>query len=365
MNQVWTPESATEILRGTARLAEAHSPSHFAVAGPILRTQIGHVRSTLANPQPPAALSGHSIDPDVLACVEARVGALEQSEKNRTSSTPMALYYAARTEHQLITDYLTRNEYDGRTVTRLLLLAARTAALCGWLSSSLGEEGVAERYSLVSIRAATAAGASDHTATYLGRLAASHCRDGNPLDALSLIRAARVIGERPSPRRAAVLYAREARAHALLGESAAGARALHRAEDALSAIVDDESRTVGAPDANIDEEWLTTAFGVAWLELGQPSRALDCFTSLLCDGPPSAVPASARPYTSRGLLHVVDAQLALSELDAAVRAARRAVALLGILPPRLAHAYRKRFASRVAEPSVRDLFELLGDPPRH
>ncbi|WP_331723642.1 MULTISPECIES: hypothetical protein [unclassified Streptomyces] len=358
LHQRLTPRSAIDALHTTARLTDESPRSYLAVTGPALGSQLRNVLTALDNPQPLPSRHGHCLTPDALAHVEARLEALELQEAG-AQVTPAVLYFAARAEHRLITGLLTDGGYSRTTGARLLLLAARAAVLCAWLCGCLGEEARAERFSLAAIRAAAAAGAPRHVASYLPDLAFRHLLAGAPQDVLSLVTAARAIVRHPSPQLAAVLHTREAQAFARLGEDRAAGRALHRAAAALS-------DRHGSPDpfsVNVDETWLASAAGSVWLHLGRPGKALPHFAPLLDEGPAPHRPDPLSPYAARRLLSVVDTQLALGDLDAAAATAHRAIAFVGSLPPGLARQYRQRFASRAAEPVVRDLSQALSEQP--
>ncbi|WP_431045339.1 helix-turn-helix transcriptional regulator [Streptomyces sp. P1-3] len=364
LSRLWTPQGAIDALSSTARLADAQPRSYLTVTGPALDSQIRKSLAALADPQPPPTRDGRPVTPDTLAGIEARIEALELQEI-ATSATPMALYFAARAEHRLLTRLLTTHGYDQQTGTWLLLLTARTAALCEWLSTCMGEEARAERYSLAALRAATAAGSRTRVAAYMVDLAFRHLVAGHPKDMLSLVHAARAVVRRPPPSLAVTLHTREAQALARLGDSAASIRALDRATSALAAKVTDADPMTELLCVNVDEEWLDVSSGLTWLHLRRPKQALPRFATLLDDGPPSRTPAPLSPCTARRFLYVTDAQLALGELDSAAHSARRAVALVGSLPPGLAHQFRQRFAPHSTEPAVRDLIDTLTEHPAH
>ncbi|WP_190093874.1 hypothetical protein [Streptomyces melanogenes] len=357
----WTPQSAIDVLRNTARLDDARPRAYLAVTGRALESLLKKALSALDHPQPPSR-NGSPVTPETLAHAEARLEALELQEAG-ARVTPAVLYAAARAEHQLLTHLLSRCGYDFATGARLLLLAARAATLCGWLSGCLGEEARAERYCLAAIRAAAAAGAPRHVACYLVELASRHLLVGDPKDALALVNAARVTVRRPAPQLAAALYTREAQAFALLGDGKAVTRALIRATTALTA--QERDRTPDPLALNVDETWLASASGTAWLYLGRPKKALPCFVGLLYDSPATRPHTPPSPYSARQFLPVVDTQLALGELDAAAATAHRAIALVGILPPGLARQYRERFAAHVADPAAHDLVEALAEQHGH
>ncbi|WP_331723643.1 MULTISPECIES: hypothetical protein [unclassified Streptomyces] len=360
----WTPQSAIDALGSTARLADARPRTYLAVTGRALETLVKKALTALDHPLPVPSRDGCRVSPETLAHAEARLEALELQEAG-ARVTPAVLYLAALAEHQLLTGLLTSGGYNPTSGARLLLLAARAAVLCGWLSGCLGEEARAERHCLAAIRAAAAAGAPKRVACYLVELASRHLLVGAPKDALSLVKAARVAIRHPSPRFAAVLHTREAQAFARLGEEKAATRALIRATTALS---DDEPDRHRAPDPlclNVDETWLAAASGTAWLHLGRPEKAMPCFTGLLVGSPAARPHLPPSPYLARCLLPVVDTQLALGELDDAAATAHRAIALVGSLPPGLARQYRERFAPQAADPAVRDLVEALAEQRGH
>ncbi|UQA92328.1 helix-turn-helix transcriptional regulator [Streptomyces halobius] len=364
LNQSWTPQSAIDALHSTARLADTRPRSYLAVTGPALDSQIRATLAALADPQPPPSREGRRVTPDTLTRIEARIEALELQEA-RALTTPMALYFATRAEHRLLTTLLTSSGYDHKAGARLLLLAARTAALCAWLSGCLGEDARAERYALAAIRAASVAGARRHVAAYMPDLAFRHLVAGDPKDVLSLVHATRAIVRHPSPGLAVTLHSREAQALARLGDITASTRALDRAVSTLVTGPTEVDPTIDPLSINVDEEWLDVSSGAAWLHLGRPEKALPHLTTLLDDGPPSRPPTPPSPCAASRLLYVVDAQLALGELDAATHSAHRAAALVGNLPPDLAHQFRQRFAPHTTEPAVRDLIDTLTEHPTH
>lgn len=362
LHQPWTPDGAINGLHTTTRPAGTCPRPDLTLTGPALVSLTRKSLSTLTEPHEPPARTGYRVTPDTVTWIETRTQALEAHEAG-TFFTPTALYLAARTEHQLVTNLLTSGGYDRDTGIRLLLLAARTATLCAWLSSALGEEARAERYTVAAIRAAGAAGARQHVAAYLSQLAIRHIIIGDPDDALSLVHAAQTATRHPTARFAASLHTKEALALARLGEVADSALALGRAADALAANADSTDRSPASEpfDIDVDEGYLAIARGNAWLFLDRPHKALPCFATLLDDGPPAPTPDRASPYTARRLLYAVDVQLALNELDAAAHSVHRAVTLTGTPPPGLTRQFRQRLTPHRTEPLIRDVLDLLAE----
>ncbi|MBB5121229.1 hypothetical protein [Streptomyces eurocidicus] len=358
LEQPWTPQGAISATRRTAQPGREGTRSYLAVTGPVLEAQIKKALAALASPQQPPAQDGHFVNPDRLAGIEARTRALEVQGAG-SSATPMTLHHAARAGHRLVGRLLATGGYDRPTGTRLLLLATRTAALCGYFNSCLGDEAGAERYDLTAIRSAAAAGSRRHAAACMSRLAILHLIAGDARDALSLVNAAQSLTPRPSPRFDAFLLAREALALARLGEARRSTQALDRATALVTGAPDEGPPTDGFGfGIGIDEGHLNFGYGYAWHYLGDQKKALAHFAPFLA---PST--AQVPPRTARRLLYVVDAHLSLGDLDAAVDSAYRAVDLIGSLPPGLADQYRRRFVPYLAEAPVSDLLPHLADHP--
>ncbi|MEV7601363.1 hypothetical protein AB0O91_28755 [Kitasatospora sp. NPDC089797] len=361
LRQPWTPRGAIAVSRSAADTAAERGSGPIAT-GPSLDTVIRGAVAALDSGSRPPERDGPRIAPETLFWAEGRIRALEELEAG-TTIPPDALHLAARTEHRLISDLLTRHGYDRATGTRLLLLAARTATLCTWTSYVLGEEARTERYNLAAIRAACAAGASHHAAAFLTQLCFRHHHRGRPQDVLSLLRAARTVVSRTTPRLAVLLHTHRALALARLAEPAAGLRALEHAERAFAAAPrqwDPEAEPTGG---SIDEGFLTVSRGHAWLHLGQPARALSCFGALTGDGASADGPPT--PYAVIDLCLVVEAQLAADRIEEAVATVRRAVDRAGTLPPGVADRFRDLLAphaGRLPVPEIQDLLYGRSEP---
>ncbi|MEU8548910.1 hypothetical protein AB0C81_18280 [Streptomyces roseoverticillatus] len=358
LDESWTPQGTISTLTSTCRPAPPPR-SYLAVTGPVLDAQIKQAFAALASPRRPPARDGHLIDPHALTWAEARIRALEAMETG-TLLDLSALYAAARAEHQLVTALMTSSGYDHATGVRLLLLSARTAALCGWISTALGESAAAERYVLAALRAASAAGAHQDVAACLYRLAVIHFATGNPMDALSVARAAQAIVPKTQPFFVASLHIKEAVTLARLGEATAGAKRLGQAIAQAARGADQDAGST-ALDVIVNEGSLDIAQGIAWHSLGRPERALAHFAALTGDGPPSSGITVPSPYTAGRLLYAVDAQLSLGDLEAAAHHTRHAIAVTGTLPPGLAQRFRQRLVLHAAEPAVRELYDLLSE----
>ncbi|MEU5535594.1 hypothetical protein [Streptomyces sp. NPDC020362] len=354
----WTLSVAAATLRDAAQSADVQSRTFLTLTGSAV-TALTDAWLTAVNDDAP--LLGRTgcrteTSTETIALLEGRVTALEATE--RQLDAPL-LYPAAQAELRLITELLTNTNYDHSTGARLYLLAARVADRCGELATAFGDHASAERYALASLRA-TVIGPPELASFYLTSLAAHHLEAGDPRDTLHLVHVARSATERPSPSLTALFLAREARAHARLGESVAAADALDRAGAALSQGVDDEA----TPFFHGARRWLTPRWldgvaGVAWLHLGKPQRALEYLTPLLDHGPPAG--AATTHNAARGLLYMVAAHLANDELEGAIHHARRALNLLRTPPAHYVNQLCSVFAAHELTPAVRELFDEIAE----
>ncbi|KJS60708.1 hypothetical protein [Streptomyces rubellomurinus] len=359
LTQPWTAEGAVAVLNGISPSA-GPAASGLVVTGPVLSAQIQDALAVLADGHRTSGQAAVPPVPQTLGWIGTRLGALEALEVG-TPVLPAALQTAARAEYELVGGLLATHGQDRALGARLLLLAARAAALRAWLCGAQGNESQAERYTLAAIRAAGAAGAPRHAAAYLSLLAVRHLRFGDPGDALSLIAAARSVLPRPTPRLAAAFATHESRALADLGQARGSLRALDRAATALR----------GAPPwhaaadpscAAVDEAYLAVSRGNTWLRLGRPDRAMSSYETVPGVGP--ATPHTLSPHLGERLQGVVEAQLALGEAEAAAATVRRAAVLTGRLPACLAEWFQGRLAPHSHHPTVADLLDSLSDPGR-
>jgi len=351
-----TREETIDAIRDKERPTVHPARSQF--TGPALASFIRKTLATVASPPPPAHGS-HQITPDTITLIEDRSNTLY---KLVSTVNPVTLYRVARAEFGLTTALLTDSGYDHTTGTKLRLATSRTAHLCGLIAKGLGENIRAEQYYSAAVRAAARAGSRLIASVCLADLAWSHIDVGAPGEVLSLIEAARTITPDPPPRLAVVLHSREARAHARLGEIIASAKALDHTTSALANSTPDAATSLYT---NIDDEWVSIAAARAWLDAGQTKRALEQFTTttLLDDKPCSGVSIQPPLLVARDLLTVIDAQLALRDVEAAVHSARRAVSLFDRTPTGLINQCRRKFISHADAPAVQDLMEFLTETP--
>ncbi|MFF4815744.1 hypothetical protein ACFY2K_14290 [Kitasatospora sp. NPDC001309] len=312
--------------------------------------------------------------------IEARTGALERHEDGSLIPAE-ALYRAAHAEHRLVVGLFNGRDRDDPAARPLFRLAARTALLCTWLSSAVGEETRAERHNLTAIRAAAAAAAPGTASAAMAHLARRHLTAGSPADALALVRAAAAVragqsgqsGQSGQPGQSgqrgssygpeSILHCAEALALARLGNATGAARALDRAAASAASGGAGPAVGAGAGAGAGAERCVTVSRALAALFLGDPQGAkpyFELFTDSLL-APRSAVPS---PQTGVWLLYAADAHLALGELDRVADTVHRAVDVTGRLPPGLDLQYRARLARHENEPAVRQVLERLDEGSR-
>ncbi|MFJ4473706.1 helix-turn-helix domain-containing protein [Streptomyces xanthochromogenes] len=358
--QPWTAKGAV----GRAREAAGPVTGNafrlvLAVSGHALLVQMQKALTALEHPRTAHTQPGHVVPPASLDWAESRLRSLEREEAGSTSA-PAALFYAARAEHRLVAGLLADAGYDRQTGTRLLYLAARSGRLCACLSTSLGDFATAERYSLAALHAATTIGARRQSIVCLADLAGLHATAGTPKDALCVVAAARREVRCLTPRLSAQLDSWEGLALARMGDKQSSARALDRAGRRLSTGDQQPVVADGLPVRDLDGMQLRLCTGLSQLYWGRPHEALKWLAPLTrTESTASPDAPGPSPFSAGVLLYTVDAQLALGELDSALRSAWHAVALAGGLPDALAGQYYRRFDIHRGEPRVQDLLSLL------
>jgi hypothetical protein len=133
---------------------------------------------------------------------------------------------------------LVRREHDPEIQTALYEAASEQTYLVGWMAYDDGMHGLAERYLIQSLRLAQAAGNRALGAHVLAGMSDQANLLGHPREALALALAGqRGTSLAESPACLADLQILEARAHAVLGDKLAAARAVARAESTFSRVV--------------------------------------------------------------------------------------------------------------------------------
>ncbi|MGQ4389352.1 hypothetical protein [Streptomyces sp. SAS_270] len=351
----WTPAGCAEAF-GSLRRTVPPKPQLVVTGRALKAFSEKALAATARTPTPTRGADGrYSTTADM---VEATARVLDTAWR---AGDPLPVLWFAQGDLHTAFRVLAENGSDTATRMPLLLTAAHIAHICCNISRDLGEDSLAEQYGLLAVRAAAGAGSPLHTAACLITLAWHHAEMGDPRDARHLINTAQELSpyNNGAPRLAAIIHAREARVHAQLKNVTASTQALDRAAKILTDSAADDATPWGD---HIGEEWLSRSAGKVWLDLGQPKTALQ-FYSPLIDDPPSRTSTQPLLYTAKDLLNVVEAQLALDEIDAAVGSARRAADMLPRMPAGLTRQYLQHFLPHHATPVVRDLLEELAGRP--
>ncbi|MBV9012941.1 MAG: hypothetical protein JO272_12990 [Pseudonocardiales bacterium] len=216
----------------------------------------------------------------------------------------------AAAELRLITSLLTDTTHTLDAEERLYCLAAQAARLCGWLCYDSGLHAAAQRYYLAALRASAAADDALIGAYTLAFQAIQTYTVGNPQDAVGLMQTARAaLRRRSTPKTAAILHAREARALSKLNDPRRCYRALDAAFGSLTTGRDDEPTWCYC----INDSEIRMLAGSCALDLGDPRRALEHVATAQGAFDADSFPGDAAIYLARA----AQAYLALGDLDAA------------------------------------------------
>lgn len=368
LDHPWTYDGTVDALRAGNELTERQDRTYLVANGSFARTLAAHWHEALRDPGPgrvlvgeedhAATVGGHTAmaeghtTMDTARWFRLRVKAAETMS---WTVSPTALYPTVRGDLRLLTTLLSEAGHDRAARTSLLLLAARTAGLCGTLCTRTGENATAERFHLLAARAAAAAGAPRISAIQLAGVAYSHLLQGEFESAIVLVDAVLDAFAAPGHRLAPLLHLLAGRAHALAGEAPLSALALKRAAAELAARPAAKNLQPRRLAWYPSEDWVAGHAGIAALHLGRPQQAYEHFAPLVdARGLPRLFPVAAHE-----LPHVVDAYLALGKSESAVALTHRALTLHGSPPGELVRLYQERFTPHRADPAVRELLDRL------
>ncbi|WP_424889064.1 hypothetical protein [Streptomyces sp. XH2] len=352
----WTPEGTVESLCAVSQQTHEAPSVFLPISGPDIVSLADSWQKAVTGQSPVLSRSGKPSDPRVVDAIESRVQGLCELV---VSVEPATLVAAVRGELHLVTVLLRTTGYEHQTGVRLYVLAARIANAYAELMESIGDDHRSQSYQLVAIRAATTAGDVQLAATLMSELVGLHLASREPSDALALADRTQAVARGQSPRFTALLYARRARAHALLGDTRGGQQDL---ETAFGALPEgrgwrnaDGEHLLGA----VDPGRMSLTAGLVWYHLGRPRRALEYLAPLFSGSSNPAGLAYPQLRAPRWALHALDAYLAVAQLDMALNTAHWVLDLVGNLPPAVANQYRRRFVRHNTAPAARELLARL------
>ncbi len=216
-----------------------------------------------------------------------------------------------------VLDLVRSSSYTTDVGTRLLATASGMAQLSGWMAFDADLHAAAQRYQLLAIRLARAAGDTITVANVLGMLAYQHAATGKPAAALRYAEAAVDHTARSSPVVRARAWGRMATAHAAAGDIGAFRDATERCRTLLEHRRDDDPPSL----YYFTSEQVSAEAGHALVELAATNpahtrRLLAEATTLLSPltdhGPTSGFPRSALLHG----IHLAHAHLLARDPDA-------------------------------------------------
>lgn len=226
---------------------------------------------------------------------------------------------SALAEYRLL-DRLAQQAGDDVLGQQLFSTLAEAARICGWLHFDAGLHAAAQGFYVTSLRASASAHDPEVGANTLNYMAIQTYSEGNPQDAVNLIRTAQEqVVRRTTPRVRSLLHARAGRALSKTGDRTGCARAFDAARTDFAAGPHDDD----PPWAySITEGEIEMLAGSSALDLHQPRQALAHFAA-----------ARAAEYATSGhlrdgalyLTRAAQAHLDLGDLDAACDAATDAL----------------------------------------
>ncbi|MEV5784602.1 transcriptional regulator [Streptomyces sp. NPDC052287] len=222
------------------------------------------------------------------------------------------LRQTAVAEYELLEGLAKQTGQHGPLEHRLLSLLAESARMCGWLQFDSGHHARAQRYYVTALRASASAGDHQTGANTLAFMAIQVYSEGNPHDAVGLVRTAQdATARRTTPRVRSMLHARAARALSKTGDRTACWRELDaaRTEYARGPHDDDPAWSYWLNPGEIE-----MLAGSSALDLDDPRRALTHFEQA------RHVQYAAEGYARDHVLYLTRtarAHLQLSDLDAA------------------------------------------------
>jgi hypothetical protein len=129
------------------------------------------------------------------------------------------LRQTAVAEYDLLEGLAKHTGQHGPLEHRLLSLLAEAARMCGWLQFDSGHHARAQRFYITALRASASAGDHQVGANTLAFMAIQVYSEGNPQDAVALVRTAQdATARRTTPRVKSMLHARAARALSRTGD---------------------------------------------------------------------------------------------------------------------------------------------------
>lgn len=316
----WDSGGSVQSLRDAAGHAVADRRGFGKIPGPAL-LRLAADWLDLEPAEVRTVVAGGAAGADFVRRVEEGLPRLRGLEATRGGDRVRRILDA---ELGLVVDTLTRSSYPSALGRRLHGLAAELARIAGWASFDAGLHAAAQRYWLAALHGAHAAGDRPVGANVLKSMSLQCGELGRPAEALALAQAARGSAGPGTPRMAAMLALREARAHAVLGDAASCDRLLGWAEARFgrAGTGDDDPAWLGY----FDEGEFDAQVGICHLVLHRPGPADEALGRAVSTLPAAKVRDRVTYLARRAAarLDLGDVDAACELLDAAVPLARQA-----------------------------------------
>ncbi len=269
-----------------------------------------------------AVLRGGHVTVDLVERMEDGLPRLRFLEATRGGDRARTLIDA---ELGMVVDVLDRSSYTATVGRRLYCLAAELGRMAGWASFDAGLHAAAQRYWLGALHAAHAVGDRLLGANILKSMSLQCYDFDQPREALALAQTAHEGAKGATPRAAAMLALREARAHAAIGDAPACERLLAQADIQFgrAASTDNDPAFLGY----FDESEFNAQVGSCYLDLGRP-RDADTYLSQTLRLAPTTKIRDRATYVIRR----ASAQAQLGDIDQAASLMAEAIPLIREAP---------------------------------
>ncbi|MFE2534949.1 transcriptional regulator [Streptomyces sp. NPDC059371] len=224
LDSPWTLAGTVAAVAAAARGGSMQDRRGFLIAsGATLSGLTANWSLTLTQPAAAAPASaspsGARLTPALLDTLEQRLDDLRRLDDVLGGAR---LRQTAIAEYELLNELASNTGQHGPLEHRLLSLLAESARMCGWLQFDAGRHARAQRFYITALRASASAGDHQAGANTLAFMAIQVYSEGNPHDAVKLVRAAQeATTHSATPRVKSMLHARAARALSKTGDRAA------------------------------------------------------------------------------------------------------------------------------------------------
>ncbi|WP_018909421.1 hypothetical protein [Salinispora arenicola] len=348
----WTQPGGLQALVNALEYAHVDRRAFMKITGVPL-AGIAEAWLTIEPQELVTVLRGGQVTTDLVERMEEGLPRLRFLEATRGGDRARTLIHA---ELRMVVDVLDRSAYTAVVGRRLYALAAEFGRMAGWASFDAGMHAAAQRYWVAALHAAHAADDRLLGANILKSMSLQCYDFDRPREALELARSAHEGAKGVTPRAAAMLALREARAHAAIGDAAACERLLKQADTEFDRVASTEAEPAFL--GYFDESEFNAQVGTCYLDLGRPREA-DTYLSRTL----RLVPATKVRDRATYVIRRASAQAQLGDGDHAASLVAEAIPLIREAPSernmrRVVRA-RQRLPFAKTDPRARALDDQL------